>query len=383
LNAAVLHIKRIMISRRKGFKIITVLAIVILLYLFVYDLRHCQCNGNDENLLCATTVCNTGRSNSDNGAQQEADKKRKFFTLFEDFVHGRNESNRLRDFVNKNLLLFPRASSSGSDNVSNEKNIKKKEIEASSIAGNKRLKQYLTDSPQTRKIISDKEISPNVANSKSLSKSETEKIHLIRTKASKPLSSTTTTSPPPTTTSTTATTEATPQTTTNTTATTATTPQTTTSTTATTTTTPQTTTKTTVTTLKITATPVPPTKEKLYQTTPASSIAVIQQKCHIPKLDPFHREVKPFIKYKWLHSHCEIKQDKCSIENGYLLMKNITDVEIVKLNYITRVSDYDNKLVSEIIYNRTKETLTGLFWFDRVFFLQKSSNLIYKINYLI
>jgi len=353
LNAAVLHIKRIMISRRKGFKIITVLAI-ILLYLFVYDLRHCQCNGNDENLLCATTVCNTGRSNSDNGAQQEADKKRKFFTLFEDFVHGRNESNRLRDFVNKNLLLFSRASSSGSDNVSNEKNIKKKEIEASSIAGNKRLKQYLTDSPQTRKIISDKEISPNVANSKSLSKSETEKIHLIRTKA-KPLSSTTTTSPPPTTTSTTATT----------------------------TTTPQTTTKTTVTTLKITATPVPPTKEKLYQTTPASSIAVIQQKCHIPKLDPFHREVKPFIKYKWLHSHCEIKQDKCSIENGYLLMKNITDVEIVKLNYITRVSDYDHKLVSEIIYNRTKETLTGLFWFDRVFFLQKSSNLIYKINYLI
>ena len=86
-------------------------------------------------------------------------------------------------------------------------------------------------------------------------------------------------------------------------------------------------------------------------------------KCHIPKLDPFHREVTPYIRWNWRKETCKIRQTKSRVENGKLFV-NLEEgdengkgrVQEVRLNYIKRIDDYKNKVKSQLIFRRQNET---------------------------
>ena len=83
-------------------------------------------------------------------------------------------------------------------------------------------------------------------------------------------------------------------------------------------------------------------------------------KCRIPKLDPFHREVLPYIKKLWTNEKCLIKPKRSRVENGYLIVDNLQNVEQVTLTYILRVHDDYNRLESQLIFsNANNETLKG------------------------
>ena len=86
-------------------------------------------------------------------------------------------------------------------------------------------------------------------------------------------------------------------------------------------------------------------------------------KCHIPKLDPFHREVTPYIRWNWLNETCKIKQTQSRVENGKLFVyigeinAQKGKVDEVRLHYIKRVNDYQNTVTNQLIYRRNNETL--------------------------
>ena len=92
----------------------------------------------------------------------------------------------------------------------------------------------------------------------------------------------------------------------------------------------------------------------------SSRLSETHLKCHIPKLDPFHREVKPYIRWSWLNETCKIKQSQSRVENGKLFVyigessAQMGKVEEVRLHYIKRVDDYHNKVTNQLIYKRNK-----------------------------
>ena len=92
----------------------------------------------------------------------------------------------------------------------------------------------------------------------------------------------------------------------------------------------------------------------------SSRLSETHLKCHIPKLDPFHREVTPYIRWSWLDETCKIKQSQSTVENGKLFVyigessAQMGKVEEVRLHYIKRVNDYHNKVTNQLIYKRNK-----------------------------
>ena len=111
-----------------------------------------------------------------------------------------------------------------------------------------------------------------------------------------------------------------------------------------------------------TTTTKPTTTKTPANVTPkiTSTSSEARLRCHIPKLDPFHREVTPYVRWSWLNETCKIKQSQSRVENGKLFVyigessAQMGKVEEITLHYMKRVNDYLATLTSQIIYKRNK-----------------------------
>ena len=84
------------------------------------------------------------------------------------------------------------------------------------------------------------------------------------------------------------------------------------------------------------------------------------QKCNIPVVDPFHREVQPYVTYKWMGEKCTLRWRKSYVEEGVLHVVGLTDaVENVTVNYIKRVDDEENVLDAHLVYDAKTMPLKG------------------------
>lgn len=87
------------------------------------------------------------------------------------------------------------------------------------------------------------------------------------------------------------------------------------------------------------------------------------QKCSIPVVDPFHREVLPYITYKWSGEKCTLRWKRSYVEEGGVLhVVGLTDVvQRVTVNYIKRIDDEENTLETHIVYDSKTMPLKGRF----------------------
>ena len=84
------------------------------------------------------------------------------------------------------------------------------------------------------------------------------------------------------------------------------------------------------------------------------------QQCNIPVVDPFHREVQPYITYKWKGEKCTLRWRRSYVEEGVLHVVGLTDaVQRVTVNYIKRVDDEENELDAHVVYNSKTMPLKG------------------------
>ena len=84
------------------------------------------------------------------------------------------------------------------------------------------------------------------------------------------------------------------------------------------------------------------------KTTNTSSLE-LPQKCIIPKLDPFHPDVKPFIAY-FKKPSCDYPQLTRVSDEGFLQVADKTKVTFAKFAYIRRVNDDKNRLSDWIVF---------------------------------
>ncbi|XP_066914967.1 uncharacterized protein [Clytia hemisphaerica] len=106
--------------------------------------------------------------------------------------------------------------------------------------------------------------------------------------------------------------------------------------------------------IKSTARPTKTTKTPSSTWIPTTGYRRKPQKCNIPIVDPFHREVRPYITYKWTQK-CTLAWEKSRVEKGFLYV-DLADVSAVNMSYIKRISDEDNELDTRNIYHESTST---------------------------
>ncbi|XP_066923745.1 uncharacterized protein [Clytia hemisphaerica] len=67
----------------------------------------------------------------------------------------------------------------------------------------------------------------------------------------------------------------------------------------------------------------------------------VKNKCIIPILDPWHKDVAPFIDYKWRHQKCRIKR-KVKLERG-ILKVNLENIQRAGFYYVRRKDEDTNQ----------------------------------------
>ena len=85
----------------------------------------------------------------------------------------------------------------------------------------------------------------------------------------------------------------------------------------------------------------------------ASGIRKRPQQCNVHKLDPFHRQVLPYVSYDYKQK-CTLQWVKSRVEKGVLKV-DLKNVKRVRLNYIKRVDDEENLLDSLVVYESLKQ----------------------------